>query len=64
MSYGLLICSECHKEVHRGVTRGIRYYHCEDMSNMCTGATAIYPDKKEDIQGPYCGNDDLYGEFA
>lgn len=60
MSTGLVICSGCHREVHQGATRsdGARWYHCEDRSAMCRGATAIYPRTRQDIKGNYCGADE------
>jgi hypothetical protein len=37
------------------------WVHCEDRSLMCPGASAIYPNSKDEIVGKYCGEDDIGG---
>ena len=66
MSYGLVICSSCKREVHQTgrieLTSGriAKWIHCEDSSSICGGnSIAIYPKSKEEIVGKFCGRDDL-----
>jgi len=61
MSYGLVICSECKYEVHQGSNRV--WFHCDGMTPICPGATASYPKDADEIQGRWCGADDLDNEF-
>jgi len=56
MSYGLVICSSCHHEVHQG--SGREWFHCDTKTPMCPGASAIYPESRDQIKGKYCGADD------
>ena len=56
MSYGTVICSACRREVHRSDKN---WNHCEDGMAMCEGANAVYPKSLADIQGKWCGKDDL-----
>ncbi len=55
MSTGLVICSVCHHEVHED-QRG--WYHC-DGGMICNGGRAIYPENVSEIQGKWCGRDDM-----
>jgi hypothetical protein len=58
MSYGLLICSMCQREVHQGKDR--RWHHCEDKTPC---AAVIYAEKESDIKGKWCGRDDFDKKF-
>lgn len=63
MSYGLLICSECNREVHQdGPNQTWR--HCETKTPMCANAMRLYPKSAADINGKFCGCDDLDGVFT
>ena len=48
MNYGIVICSKCNREVHQHWTSDDiavtfdGWYHCEDKSSLCQGATMIY----------------------
>lgn len=56
MSYGIVICSVCHREVHQdGLCQS--WTHCEDKSPRCEGANSIYPSSPADIKGEWCGKD-------
>ena len=65
MSSGLVICSKCKREVHqRGwmpLPDGRRsiWHHCEDSTDMCDGADAVYPKSTAEIQGDWCGADQI-----
>lgn len=64
MSYGLVICSVCKREVHARMisninSSGDNWEHCEDKSPRCYGASSIYPKSKDEIVGIACGYDDL-----
>lgn len=60
MSYGIVICSECKREVHQGSWMVDRaWVHCDDSTVICQSATAVYPKSKAEIKGHYCGKDDL-----
>lgn len=39
----------------------LKWLHCEDRSPMCNGAIAIYVASRSEIQGMYCGVDELIG---
>lgn len=55
MSYGLVICSKCGREVHQDRVRG--WFHCEDNTPRCDGASAAYPGSPGEIVGKCCGRD-------
>ena len=59
MSYGIVMCSICHREVHQDGPRdnGNGWRHCEDRSIICTGGQASYPESVEQIKGKWCGRD-------
>lgn len=60
MSCGLVICSECRREVHQdGPDQTWR--HCQDKTPRCDGAVSRYPSSRAEIVGPFCGADDLDG---
>lgn len=62
MSYGLVICSICKHEVHQ---RGDRsWWHCDTVTPMCNGAQAIFPERRTDIKGAWCGADDFDGTMG
>ncbi len=62
MSTGLVICSHCKHEVHQDLDH--KWTHCDTGTPICHGASAKYPDNKEEIQGTFCGRDDSYGLFT
>jgi hypothetical protein len=66
MSYGLVICSACKREVHQSGDRNIQrgWQHCEDKTPLCSEATTAYPRAKDEIAGAYCGMDDLDHVFV
>jgi len=73
MSFGIAICSKCKREVHqqsllnreqRFVSQSRKWVHCEDGSDICTGATAVHATSTAEIQGKWCGADDLFGELT
>jgi hypothetical protein len=59
VSYGIVICSMCQREVHQdgdeNVERGWR--HCEDGTPRCIGSTSDYPESESQIKGRWCGRD-------
>lgn len=56
MSYGIVICSKCHREVHQdGPEHSWR--HCEDKTPRCNDADSIYPDSSTNIVGKFCARD-------
>lgn len=58
MSYGLVICSVCKREVHQdGPNQTWR--HCEDKTPRCAGAVSAYPQTTNEIRGKWCGRDNL-----
>lgn len=63
MSYGLVVCSECRRELHQSgdhkIERG--WIHCEDKTPRCIGATTDSVESATQIRGKYCGADDLDG---
>ncbi len=58
MSYGLVICSVCKREVHQTSPGSNGWTHCEDSTPRCPGAVSAYPASDEEIVGKYCGRDD------
>lgn len=72
MSAGLVVCSECRREVHQDGPRQhtarcrcaqhdsgfcpAGWRHCEDKTLRCDGASSVYADT-EGIVGRYCGRD-------
>ncbi len=62
MSYGLVICGVCKREVHQdGPDHSWR--HCEDKTPICFGATTPYPRDSKEIVGEFCGADDFDNVF-
>ena len=71
MSYGMVICEICHKEVHQDGPRdeGGRgtWRHCYKFHGgtpICEGAKGIYPQTREEIVGLFCQTDGLAPEPA
>ena len=65
MSYGIVICSICKREVHQKrntETDRLSWFHCEDTTDICSTAQTVYPSSTEEIRGAYCGMDDLEGK--
>lgn len=71
MSYGLVICSKCKREVHQSSitvnyrpnldgtgTISPKWYHCEDGSLICEGAMSKFPKSREEIVGKPCMKDE------
>lgn len=69
MSYGLVICSKCKKEVHQEklvgeqtsrVTFNLKniWMHCEDTTTICKGAEAVFPKSRSEIVGKPCMKDE------
>jgi hypothetical protein len=56
MSYGIVICTICRREVHQN-PNSREWYHCEDQTSRCVGANCIAPDEPSDIAGRWCGRD-------
>ena len=56
MSCGLVVCSECKREIHQ--ERGGRWYHCEDGTDRCDGAIAHYAERYQ-VKGKACFRDDI-----
>lgn len=66
MSYGLVICSECKREVHQkrrpypvDDSKPFEWFHCEDQTPRCKGASGSFPRSKDEIAGKFCGRDDV-----
>lgn len=61
MSYGLVMCSECKREVHqtREADDELVWKHCEDGTVMCYDGSAVYPQDRSEVKGRVCGRDDL-----
>ena len=66
MSYGIVVCSKCRREVHQngGMECGMGWTHCTGSSAapgspICKGAKAVYPSSTEEIVGAYCGADGM-----
>lgn len=73
MSWGLVVCSVCRREVHQDGPRQhstmncrcpkdsgfcpAGWRHCEDKTARCDGATSQYPGREKNIVGRYCGMD-------
>ena len=62
MSTGLVICSECKREVHQDgphlLDEPDTWRHCEDKSPRCKGADSTYPQDRSEIVGKFCGMDE------
>lgn len=62
MSWGLVICNVCRREVHQDGERNIpdgpnQWRHCEDKTPRCDGATSRYLAAGERPTGAYCERD-------
>ena len=55
MSTGLLVCNKCMREIHQRGDR--KWFHCEDKTLLCEGASGIYPKDDSEIKGKWCGCD-------
>lgn len=56
MSFGIVYCANCKREVHQdGGNRSWR--HCDDKTTICAGFSAEYVDNVKDIVGKWCGRD-------
>lgn len=55
MSYGIMVCANCKREVHQDKPG---WYHCEDSTLICDEARPVYAESKEAIKGAYCGRDE------
>ena len=53
MSWGLVICSKCKREVHQDGP-GKTWRHCEDKTPRCEGASSDYPTSQAEIVGRAC----------
>ena len=62
MSTGIVICSECKREVHQD-GENQTWRHCGDKTPRCEGAKSVYPKSRDEIEGKYCGVDECYGQF-
>ena len=56
MSYGIVICSVCKREVHQDGPNHT-WTHCEDKTPRCEKAHSSYPDNVGEIVGKWCGMD-------
>lgn len=63
MSYGVVMCSKCQREVHQSNTG---WFHCDDKSDICVGADRPYARSPSDLKGEWCGVDScgLQPQFA
>jgi len=67
MSSGLVVCSKCKREVHQGDAKLFPpkgWYHCigtrwDADTPICEGAKAIWPPSQREINGPFCGVDNI-----
>jgi hypothetical protein len=64
VSYGLVICNQCKREVHQDGSPTLpngpnTWRHCEDKTPRCVGAVSIYPSARADIAGKWCGRDEM-----
>lgn len=62
MSTGMVICSQCGREVHQNGPRDVRngWRHCRqsgEQTGLCNGAIAVYPKRAEDVKGWACQMD-------
>ena len=55
MSYGVVMCGECYREVHQESDR--TWFHCEDQTPMCAGAGRQFPRRPDELRGKWCGAD-------
>lgn len=68
MSWGMCICSKCHREIHQngesfeGGLRKSVWQHCEDNTPICESATAQHAQSLKEVSGRYCGCDGLPGQ--
>jgi hypothetical protein len=62
MSYGIVICSKCKREVHQTGVNEI-WIHCEDRTRRCEGAMSEFPASEEEIRGNWCGIDQYLHQF-
>ena len=60
MSYGLVICGYCKREIHQDGPNN-SWRHCEDKTPKCLGAPGIHPKSTSEIVGKWCGADDFDG---
>lgn len=62
MSYGMVICSKCCREVHQDGPREVAngWTHCEDRTPRCDGAQSVYPSRERtEVKGKWCAADDI-----
>ena len=74
MSWGLVVCSYCKREVHQDGPRNhsklcqcpgntgfclATWTHCEDGKPICDDSSAIYPKDSMDIRGKVCRRDEI-----
>ena len=59
MSYGIVVCSICKREMHQDGDNHT-WRHCEDKTPRCVGAYLIYPRPYDlkNIVGKWCGCDE------
>ena len=65
MSWGMVMCSTCKREVHqaRRPSDGVLYwYHCDDKSDICPHSQADYVRSTTEVKGKWCGFDGLPGK--
>lgn len=58
MSYGIVVCSKCRREIHQSGTplNQWAWVHCEDGSEQCAGGDRDYAGYGEPL-GKWCGRD-------
>ena len=59
MSYGIVICSSCLREVHQDGPNHT-WTHCEDKTPRCDDAASCYA-LMNHIKGKWCGRDEQKG---
>jgi hypothetical protein len=59
MSYGVVMCGKCGREVHQD-GQNHTWTHCEDKTPICRGFRAVYAGDGEGV-GRFCGKDGYVG---
>jgi len=59
MSWGIVICNKCSREIHQNGPKfddKATWTHCEDSTPACEGG-GHYPARQSEIKGKWCGVD-------
>ena len=57
MSSGIAICSVCKREVHSELGDYPAWWHCTDLSPLCSGGKVVYPESLDEVVEGWCGKD-------